>query len=130
MRPISIADWDDAPGLVDQPVPGLTAMGDDVVLGGEGAVGQPVVMHRLGDSFRDVQLRARRQQGDMMRHVERGREVPSALVEQQHGVAARADHQGDFSQVLVSGLRVAFGQHGCGALALLQQTAPKVRGEA
>ncbi len=73
-------------------------MGDDVVVGGEDTVGEPVVPHELPDVLHDVEfgaLRRQWQQGDVRRHDERGQEVPSGLVEQQHGVASGTDNGGD-----------------------------------
>jgi len=47
MRPRSASDGHDAPGLVAELVPGVAAQGDDLVMGFEDAVGQPVVAHEL-----------------------------------------------------------------------------------
>lgn len=63
-------------------------MGDDVFVGVEDAVEQPVVAHELLNVFHDVQLGALRrqwQQGDIVRHGECRGQVPSCLVEQQQG---------------------------------------------
>lgn len=48
----------DAPRLIDELVPGLAAMADDVVVKGEDAVGGPVVAHELPDVLDRVQLEA------------------------------------------------------------------------
>ncbi len=52
MVPIADADGHDPPGLVDEFVPGVGAMGDDVVIGGVDAVRQPVVAHELPNLLR------------------------------------------------------------------------------
>ena len=56
--PIAQSDGHDAPGSIDELVPGVAAMVDDGVVGLEHAVGQPVVAHELPDAFDRVQLRA------------------------------------------------------------------------
>lgn len=47
MCPLVQADGHDAPRLIDEPVPGEAAVVDDVIVGFEDAVGQPVVAHEL-----------------------------------------------------------------------------------
>jgi hypothetical protein len=47
--PAAQADGHDAPGLFDELVPGITAVIDDITLGVEDAVGQPVVADELPD---------------------------------------------------------------------------------
>ena len=42
-----MSDGHDTRGLVDQLVPGITAMIDDLIIGFEDAVGEPVVPHEL-----------------------------------------------------------------------------------
>ena len=54
MRPIAQADRHDGPGLVDEFVPGV--MLDDVVVGAEEAVGEPVVADELPDVFDWIEL--------------------------------------------------------------------------
>ncbi len=43
MGPIAQADRHGAPGLLDELVPGVAAVSDDVIVGFEYAVGEPVV---------------------------------------------------------------------------------------
>ena len=81
MRPRSQSDRHDGPGLVDEPVPSVAAMVDESVVGGEDAVGQPVVAQELPDVLLRVQLGALGRQlddGDVGGHVELGRGVPAA----------------------------------------------------
>ena len=62
MCPIAQADGHDCPRLVDEAVPGKAAVIDDVVIGSEDAVGEPVVADELPDVFDRVELgRLRRQ---------------------------------------------------------------------
>ena len=67
------SDGHDAPGLIGEFVPGFAAMVDDVVVGFEDAVGEPVVAHELPDVFGRVQLRTfgrQRHERDVLRHDE------------------------------------------------------------
>ena len=56
MRPIAEAERHDTPRLIDEPVPGVTAMVDDLVVGAEHAVRQPVVAHELPHVLLRVEL--------------------------------------------------------------------------
>jgi hypothetical protein len=49
MRPIPQSEGHDAPWLVGERVPGVTAMVDEVVVACEHAVGEPVFAHELSD---------------------------------------------------------------------------------
>lgn len=122
MRPIAQSDGHDAPWLIDELVPSVAAMVDDVVVGFEHAVRQPVVAHELPDILGGVQLGTfgrQRQNGDVGGNVELVGGVPTCLVEEQDGVLSRCDILGDFLQVEVHGEGVALGQDKPGALALL-----------
>lgn len=56
MRPRTSADGHDAPGLVSELVPGVAAQRDDLIVGFEDAVGQPVVAHELPEVLDRVQF--------------------------------------------------------------------------
>ena len=56
MRPIAHADGHDLPWLADELVPGFAAERDDVFVGFENPVRQPVVAHELQDVLGWVQL--------------------------------------------------------------------------
>ena len=56
MRPITQADGHDRPGLIDELIPGVAALIDDVVVGPEDSVGKPVVADELPDVFDGVEL--------------------------------------------------------------------------
>jgi hypothetical protein len=47
MGPVAQADGHDAPGLLDELVPSLTAMIDDLLVGAEDPVREPVVAQEL-----------------------------------------------------------------------------------
>ena len=66
MRPIAQSDGHDAPGLIDELVPGVAAVVDDVVVGFEDAVREPVVAHELPDVLDGVQFGAFRRQRQMV----------------------------------------------------------------
>ena len=51
MRPLRQSDGHDAPGLIDEAVPREAAVIDDIVVGCEDAIGEPVVAHELPDVF-------------------------------------------------------------------------------
>ena len=56
MCPIKHTDGDDGPRLIDKFIPSVAAMVEDVVVGFEDAVREPVVTHELPDVFDRVQL--------------------------------------------------------------------------
>ena len=78
MGPISGADGHDGPRLLDELVPSLTAEVEDLVVGPEDLVGEPVFAQELPDVFHRVQLRGpwrQRQECD----VGRDRELAGAM---------------------------------------------------
>src|SRR5271154_1020105 len=102
MGPIAQADGHDGPWLVDELVPGVAAMIDDIVIGAEDAVREPVGADELPDVLDRVELgRLWRQghQGDVGGNVELVRGVPARLIEEKDGVGAWGDSPGDFSQM-------------------------------
>ena len=58
MRPRPQSDRHDAPWLIGEAVPGEAAMIEDIVVGFEDAVRQPVVAHELPDVLDRVELGA------------------------------------------------------------------------
>ncbi len=67
---------------------------EDVLVGGEDSVREPVVAHKLPDVLHRVQLRGlgrERQERDVRRHFELGRDVPAGLIKENDGVSARGD---------------------------------------
>lgn len=102
MSPVAQSDRHDAPGLVDDGVPGVTAVVEDVGVGCEDAVAEPVVAHELPEVLDRVEsggARRQRQQGDVGRHSELPGGVPAGLIEQQDGVCAGGDGLGDLGQM-------------------------------
>jgi len=120
MRPLAHSDGHDVPGLIDELVPCEAAVVDDVVVGFEDAVRQPVVAHELPYVLNRVELRAswrQRHQGNIGRHDQFGRTVPSGLIEQEDRMRARRDVEGDFLEVHAHRLAVATGHDDTGGLA-------------
>lgn len=56
MGPLAQPEGHGAPGLLDELVPGEAAVVDDVVVGLEDAVRQPVVAHELPDGLDRVEI--------------------------------------------------------------------------
>ena len=123
MRPLAQSDGHDPPGLVDELIPCLAAVIDEIVVGFEDAVGEPVVAHELPDVFDRVELGGFRRQGDdgdVMRHDEAHRHVPAGLIDQEHGVCAGRDGLGDLGEMQVHRLGVAGRQDQGRALAVFR----------
>jgi hypothetical protein len=122
VSPLAQSDGHDAPGLIDQVVPSLAAMIDEIVVGFEDAVGKPVVAHELPDILDRIELGAfwrQRNDGDVGRHEEASRQVPAGLIDQKDGVGSGRDRFGDLRQMQVHRFAVTGRQdQGC-ALALL-----------
>ena len=84
MCPSTHGDGHDEPGLIDEAVPVVAAVIDDVVVVPEDAVGEPVVAHELPDVLHRVQFGAFRRQGqqcDVGGQRDLAGKVPSRLVE-------------------------------------------------
>ena len=96
-------------------------MVEDVVVGSEDAIGEPVVAQELPDVFGRVELGRlgrERQQGDVGGDGEPVGHVPSGLIEHEQGVGTRLDGHGDLVEMELHGRGVALGEHEPGALAL------------
>ena len=68
MRPLAQPDGHDLPRTVEERIPGIAAVIDDIVVGFEDAVREPVVAHILPDIFDRVEFRAfrrERENGDV-----------------------------------------------------------------
>jgi len=103
-------------------------MFDDVVVGREDAVGQPVIAHELPDVFHRVELgRARRQgdDGDIAGHLELCGGVPSGLIHDENRMGIGRDGLGYLGKVQAHGSGVAVGQHEACALALTRTDCPE-----
>ena len=108
-----MSDGDDFPWLFDEFVPGLAAEVEDIVMGFEDPVGEPVVAQELPDVLHRVQLRGswrKGQEGDVAWGRELVGGVPAGLIEKEDGMGARCDLGGDFVQMPLHRLGVAAGQ--------------------
>ena len=95
-------------------------MVEDVGVGSEDPVGQPVLPHELPDIFGRVELgrfRRQRHEGDVLGNFELGGEMPPGLVEQQHGMRAGLDRLRDFGEMQRHGGGIAARQHKAGRCA-------------
>ena len=122
MRPLAQSNGHDAPGLIDQLVPSVAAMVDEIVVGFEDAVREPVVAHKLPDVFDRIELGAfwrQRNDGDICGHEETGRQVPASLIDQEDGMGSGRNRFGDLCKMQVHRLAVAGRQDQGRALALL-----------
>jgi hypothetical protein len=82
VRPLAQSDGHDAPWLIDELVPCVAAMVDEIVIGFETTVGEPVVAHVLPDVLNRVEFWGFRRQGDngdVGRHDEKGSEWTALL---------------------------------------------------
>src|SRR6185437_207932 len=123
MGPLAGGEGHDAPGLIDQAVPGVAAEVDDLFVGGEDAVSEPVIAHELPDVLLRVQFRTfggQRDERDVGWNVELAGQMPSGLIEKDGGVRARRDLRGDLGQVQVHRLGVAARHDEGGAFALVR----------
>ena len=110
MCPISQSDGHDGPRLIDEFVPSIATVVEDIVVGEEHAVGEPVVADELPDVLYRVEFGALRRQWherDVGRYGKLVRQVPSRLVDEECGVTARRDGCGDLGQVQVHRLGIA-----------------------
>jgi len=123
MRPLAQSDGHDAPGLIDELVPCFAAMVDEIVIGFENTVGEPVVAHVLPDVLNRVEFWGFWRQGDngdVGGNDQSRRQVPSGLIDQEDGVGTGRDHLGDLREMQVHRLGIAGRQdQGC-AFALLR----------
>jgi hypothetical protein len=110
VRPLAQSDGHDLPGSVDEHVPGIAAVIDDIVVGFEDAVREPVVAHILPDVFNGIEFRAFRRQrdnGDIGGNNQSCRQMPSGLIDEKDGVGSGSDGVGDFCQMQVHRLGIA-----------------------
>jgi len=110
MCPLAVSDGHDALWRADQLVPGITAMIDDLVIGFEDAVGEPIVPHELPDVFDRVELWAfgwQRDDADIVRYDERGGHMPPGLIHEQYGMGARCHGSSNFGKMQVHRVGIA-----------------------
>ena len=107
------SDGHDVPRLIDELVPCLAAVVDDVVVGSEDPVGQPVVAHELPDVLDRIQLGAfgwESDDADIGRHLQFTRHVPTGLIHQHDRVSARGHGERYLGEMQRHGLGIAEGQ--------------------
>ena len=83
MSPLAPSDGHDLPRLIDELVPSLAATRDDLLVGYEYPVGQPVIAHELPYVLDRVQFRRSWRQGqerDVGRDIELVRCMPTGLI--------------------------------------------------
>lgn len=113
MCPAAQSNGHNGPWLVEELFPGEAAQGDDLVVGLEDAIGQPVLADELPDILDRIELRGARRQGedsDIGRNDQFVGGVPSRLIHHEYGMGAGRYLGGDFLQVPLHGLGIAAGQ--------------------
>jgi len=121
--PFAHSDGHDPPRLIDEVVPGVAAVIDDVVEGFEDPVREPIFAHELPDVFLGIQfgtLSGQRDERDVGGDVQPAGEMPSGLIDEDRGVCAWRDLRGDLGQVKVHRLGVATRHDERGAFAFLR----------
>jgi len=120
---MAASDGHDVPWLIDKLVPGLAAVVDDVVVGCEDAVGEPVIAHELPDVLDRVQLGTfggQRDDADIGRYIQLSGHMPASLIHQDNRVSARGDGERYLGQMQRHGFGIAEGQHQPCALAVFR----------
>ena len=121
MSPFTLTNGHDFPGLIDEFVPGEAAVIDDIVVGFEDTVGEPVVAHELPDILDRVQFGTsgrQRHEGDIGGNDQFGRAMPPSLIEYQNGMRTRRDVEGYLLKMQAHRFAVATGQDDASPLAL------------
>ncbi len=108
--PVATCDGHDFPGLIDEGVPGIATVINDIVEGLEDSVRQPVLSHELPDILLAVELRCTRRQLQE-RYVAGNLEflgtVPAGLIEDEDGVSACGNSCSDLIEMKLHGFSVA-----------------------
>ena len=93
MRPLAEPDGHDSPRLIDELVPCLTAVIDEIVIRFEYTVGEPVAPHKFPDILDRAEFGAIYRlgaKGNVERYDDARRHVPASLIDQEDGLSARA----------------------------------------
>ena len=83
---------------------------DDLVVGFEDAVREPIIPHELPDVFDGIEFRAfgwQRKDGDIRGYDERGGHMPPGLIHDHHSMGAKCHGSGDFDKMQVHRLGIA-----------------------
>ena len=94
MSPVPGSYGDDFPRLIDELVPGIAAVVEDIRVGLEDPVREPVVADELPDVFDWVEFGGSGRQGqesDVIRHLQPLGAMPAGLIEDDDGVGPRFD---------------------------------------
>ena len=97
-------------------------MVENIVVGGEHPVGQPVVAHELPDIFDRVEFRAfgrERDDADVAGHIQFVGHMPTGLIHQYDSVSVGGDGERYFGQMERHGFGITEGQNQARALAVL-----------
>src|SRR5258706_3877483 len=111
--------------VIDERVPSVAAVIDDVVEGFENSVRQPVLPHELPDIFLAVEFGSawrELQERDVVWNLEGLGAMPPGLIEEENSVRARSDFGCDLIEVKLHSFGVAGWQHDGGAAARLSFT--------
>src|SRR3954464_11022771 len=121
VSPVPQADGHDEPRLIGELVPRVAAVIEDVGVGREDAVGDPVLPHVLPDVLDRVQLRRlrrERHEGDGGRDHKFLRLMPACLVHKDEGMRPGCDCLRDLLQVQIHAFGGAAGQNQASSFAL------------
>ena len=121
MGPLAVSDGCDARGLSDEFVPSVAAVVDDIRVGCEDAVREPVFAHELPDIFDRIEFGAfggKRQDGDVAGYDQLVGHVPTGLIHEDHGMGIGCDGLSDFGKMQVHRVGIAKGQDKPRTLAL------------
>jgi hypothetical protein len=101
---------------------------ENVGVGREDPVGEPVLPHKLPDVLDRVQLGRlgrQRHQGDIGRHLQLARDVPAGLIQEQHRMRSGRHRLRDLGQMQGHRLGRAARQHQACSLALRRADRPE-----
>src|ERR1700726_1198468 len=104
-------------------------MVEDVVVGFEDAVREPIVAHELPDVLDRIELgrfRRQRQERDVVWDGKPLRDMPSRLIKKKDGVRAGRDRKRDFVQMKRHGFTVQEGSTSPAPFPSAGQMAPKI----
>src|SRR5262252_4891988 len=108
----------DFPRLIDERVPSVAAVVDDIVEGFENSVRQPVLPNELPDIFLAIEFGCagrKLQERDVVWNLEGLGAMPPGLIEEENSVSARSDFGRDLIEVKLHSFGVAGRQHEGGA---------------
>src|SRR5262249_26142331 len=114
----SSRDGHNLPGLVNECVPSVAAVIDDIVEGFENPIRQPSLTHELPDVVLAVEFgcaRRKLQERDVVWNLEGLGAMPAGLIKEDNGVRSEGDFGCDLVEMELHGFAVASRQHEGGA---------------